>query len=403
MKRQISHTRAKYIGFAAAMVFVLSLVAALGLAPRDSESHALMAAASPTRDTAASGSQMVGMTLNLYHPDSLEPYLAALDEIADMGFNTVQIVTPIFQRDGAAPQVQVIQGPGFGPTTQQLTELFQHAKSLGLRVALMPQVNLTNPRGNEWRGKIQPPRWSAWWNSYETALNHFLDLAVQSDIDVFCVGCELLTTQKPEHLDRWRKIIAHARARFPGLLIYSTNWDSYDKPGFWDQLDAVGISGYWDLTEDAANESFPTDDELQKRWARIRSGVLSFAQSQGRPVLLTELGYPALPWALRDPWNYINTDRVLADGDAQARAYASFIRAWNELIKPPAAQNQPVQFASDGLALADPPGGDPRVAGVFFYEWDPHRRGGDHDTGYGIRGKPAYALVHGWLNAAGRP
>lgn len=114
-------------------------------------------------------------------------------------------------------------------------------------------------------------------------------------MDLFCVGCELISTQKPEHLPRWQELIAQARRRFGGRLIYSTNWDAYDKPGFWRLLDAVGVAGYWNLTLGASDPSAPTEGELAARWAQIRRRVLIFADAQNRPVLLTELGYPSLP------------------------------------------------------------------------------------------------------------
>ncbi len=329
--------------------------------------------------------QLVGMTLNLYHLADLQPARQAVDAIAALGCNSLQVVTPIFQDHGGSPIVVSRTGPGFGPTDAQLLEVLRYARSKGFITVLMPQVNFTRPRGNEWRGKLAPPRWSVWWDSYLAALDRFLTLADQADVEVFSIGCELLSTEKPEHLDHWRSVAAHARSRFDGMLVYSTNWDSYQDVGFWDRVDAIGISAYYDLTRGLIDRAQPASAELDARWTAIRRRVLTYAASQNRPVLFTELGYPSLPWALSKPWNYIASPETPADPAAQNVGYEAFIEAWGDLIIPPNARHN------------RPP--DRRVAGVLFYKWDLHANT-EADTGYGVAGKPAYQTLKRWLNAA---
>ncbi len=319
---------------------------------------------------------VLGMSINVYHAPDMAPYREAIDGIADLGCNTLQIVTPMFVENGASRRVEILVGPDRGPSRADLLDLIRHARARGLRVHLMPQVNLYAPRGNEWRGKISPDDWPGWWASYHDAMIGWADLAAASGVDLFVVGCELLSTQGPEHEHRWRSLIADCRARFRGELTYSTNWDRFDRVLFWDALDAIGISGYWDLTRGAADPTQPTAGELARRWRGIRERVLRFAEDADRPILFTEIGYPSLPWALRNPWNYLNNGAP-ARHDVQARGYRAFVAAWRDLLAPPAA---------DALA-------DPRVAGVCFYKWDIHGDGGPTDTGYGIRGKPAYEVV----------
>lgn len=316
--------------------------------------------------------QVVGMSINVYHAADMAIYRDAIDGIADLGCNAVQVVTPMFVRDGVADRVEIVVGPSRGPERGELVALLRHAELRGLRASLMPQVNLYAPRGNEWRGKISPHDWNAWWASYREALLHFLEIAREGEAEMFVVGCELLTTQTPEHERRWRELIAECRARFGGRLTYSTNWDRYDRVLFWDALDAVGISGYWDLTGGNAEA---TDDHLAARWREIRSTVVAFAEAKGRPALFTEIGYPSLPWAVKDPWNYVGD--VPADFEAQARGYRAFLAAWSDRI--------------DGRHV------DAQVAGVFFYKWDVYGDGGVKDTGYGVRGKPAYEMLRAWI------
>ena len=387
----------KALAYTAAGTFLLALIGAMiadhhlpNTHPRPSASAGAKQAtpneADPADHAAVTGrtprEQWIGAALSLYYTDRIELYHDALEQMSRAGFNAVQIVTPIFQTDGSSPRVGSEIGPGRGPSRDDIAALLSHAKKLGMATMLMPQVNFTDPRGNEWRGKLQPERWAPWWESYRETLDPFLDIAIENDADIFVVGCELLTTHQREHEARWRELIAHCRQRFTGQLTYSTTWDTYHKVTFWDALDAIGVSGYWDLTTLAQDRDHPTPDELERRWTQIKRQLLAFADTRGRPILLTEVGYPSLPWALKDPWNYVNSDHVAADPDAQARGYAAFIAAWDGTIHPPAASAP----------------GDRRSLGVFFHKWDPYHHGGPTDSGYGIAGKPAYRLLTDWLH-----
>ncbi|MEM9250741.1 MAG: hypothetical protein AAGB29_00195 [Planctomycetota bacterium] len=310
---------------------------------------------------------VLGVSINLYHLDDPAPLTAAIDRIADLGFNTLQVVTPVFQRDGAAAAPARIVARLHGPTDDTLRLALTHARQRGLTTALMMQVNFTHPRGNEWRGKLLPPDWPTWWAGYRDALAQYADLAAESNADALSVGCELLTTQQPQQADAWAETIAIARERFSGTLYYSTNWDAYASFPSWHELDVIGISGYWDLTRTAANRDRTTDAEVLDRWQRIRRELDEYATRLDMPLLVTEVGYPALPWALRDPWNYLLGDGTL-DTAAQARAYRLLAEAWA-----PALAEQ----RSTNTAPTD------RLAGLVLYEWDLYHDPATH-TGYAL-------------------
>jgi hypothetical protein len=318
----------------------------------------------------------VGFALNVHYIEQLQPHRDALEALARLGVDSVEILTPAFQQDGAADSIEIQAAPGRCPRREDLVALLQHARKLGLNTTLMPVVLFTKPRGNEWRGKISPENWQTWWDSYERMIDYFLDIAIESDVQVFTIGSELLTTER--QTPQWRRLIRRIRARFDGKLMYSTNWDHYHVPTFWQDLDYIGVSGYWDLTT-LSGQTEPTDAQLSQRWGQIRQKLMAFAVEQKRPIVLTEVGYPSVPWALKDPWNYINSDDVPSDPDTQARGYKAFLAVWDQDLS-----------RSDS---ATP------LAGMFFYEWDVYRRGGRNDTGYGVRGKPALKLIQQWLDA----
>lgn len=326
-----------------------------------------------------------GFALNLHHTDQLALYLQAIDEMAALGFNSVEILTPAFQTNGASDQIQVVAGPARGPERQQLVTLLRHAQSRGLMTCLMPVVLFTEPRGNEWRGKIHPEKWDPWWQSYSRMIDHFLSIANETGVDVFCVGSELLSTEK--QVDRWISLIRHARQRFNGKLTYSTNWDHYHVPTLWQHLDIIGISGYWDITT-LTDPAHPNLGAVIQRWRQIREKVLAFGHAQARPVMFTEIGYPSLPWGLKDPWNYTNPKGLPADHNTQAKGYQAFLEVWEDLLIYSSDRKSLGGHQNQGQPATTNP-----LAGVFFYAWDPYHAGGPDDTGYGVRGKPAMELL----------
>jgi len=355
------------------IVYVLSILGALW-APGRSHGHPPPPGVLVKSGEGLPHETLRGFALSLHYTDQLGLYMQAIDEMAALGFNCVEIATPAFQTNGASHDVRVEAGPGRGPHRWQLIQLLGYARERGLVTTLMPQILFTQPRGNEWRGKIHPEHWGPWWENYKKTIDYFLDIANEAGVDIFCVGSELLSTER--QVDRWVEMIGHVRKGFKGRLTYSTNWDHYHVPLVWQHLDLIGISGYWDMTQ-AARHTPPTPQELAQRWRGIREKLLAFAASQDRPILFTEVGYPSLPWALKDPWNYVNDAGIPSAPDAQALGYKAFLLAWEDLLI-----HQP----------------NPKhLAGVFFYAWDPYNQGGPQDSGYGVRGKPVYDILKDWL------
>lgn len=389
----------------------------------------------------ASNEPLVGFALNLHYTSQFYRYLAAVDEIADLGCNSIIVITPVWQENGESNKIQIINEPGRGPSTEQISQLLDHAKSRGLKTTLMPIVLMTDPGEKQWRGRISPTSWHEWWVSYREVINRFAQIAQQSNVDVFCVGSELLTTES--QASRWRSLIYDVRHRFTGSITYSTNWDHYEKTRFWADVDIIGVNGYWDITSkgDIATENA---QGLRENWVTIRNNVYEFAKSHDRPLLFTEIGYPSLPWALSSPWNYVADSSVPAAPQVQAAGYLAFVQAMSPVLEAKLDIALPSRFkgsreaddspgsqsvadnqtTTDQLDADDNANPDQATAptlkldsakseavvghastrgraewftGVYFYSWDPYNRGNGHDRGYGVRGKPAQNIVGDWL------
>jgi hypothetical protein len=186
---------------AAVSVYLLSLLG-LALVPAEPEtgrraklSSGTSVAGAATTSAPAPAQLMVGFALNLHHTDDPAAFIHAIDQIADLGANTVEILTPCFQEHGASEEIRVVVGPGRSPRREHLVSVLKHARARGLTTVLMPLVLFENPRGNEWRGKIQPERWDRWWRSYGQNFDYFLQIATECDVSVLSVGSELLSSE----------------------------------------------------------------------------------------------------------------------------------------------------------------------------------------------------------------
>lgn len=311
----------------------------------------------------------LGFAINCHHISDLDLYLEGVDAIAAMGANALLVVTPWYQTRVDSTEIRHL--PRRCPTEEQLLAIIRRAQQHGLRTALMPIVLLEQAGESDWRGVIQPSDWDAWWRSYDSFSEHFLNFAQRARVDLYFIGSELNSTEKD--LTRWQRVIAKARERFDGKLAYSANWDRFDQVSFWRMVEYLAVSAYFELETRGEPRSVA---ELTRGWEAIRDRLLAYAARYDRPLLISEVGYPSLSTGAAFPWNYTDSSGGTFDPDTQARAWEAFLNAWRETI--PA---------------------DDRAAGFFGYRWDPYHAGERADTGYGVRGKPAHRLIERAFNA----
>ncbi len=328
------------------------------------------AAAVPTAQTPEVSRPMLrqmpvlGFGINAHHISDLPLYLDSVDAIANLGANTLLIVTPMFQKHVDSSEVRLI--PAKCPTSVQLSAILQRARGRGLQTVLLPIVLIESPGEKDWRGVLKPQDPKAWWASYERFIDYYVEIAVANGVDVLSVGSELNGTE--HETEQWRRIIERVRQRFEGRVTYTANWDRYEAVSFWQMVDFISVSSYFELSPENPDA---TAAELTRAWRIQRNRMLRFARGEHKPLVLMEVGYPSLPWAAAHPWDYVVRDDAEVDHAAQARCYRAFFDAWTDSFLTP---------------------GSPAI-GFNCYKWDPYQRGGAGDTGYGVRGKPALAII----------
>jgi len=337
-----------------------------------------IAAARAASDTARRASIPLGfqngVVLPLYSKDKRHDYGPRLKEIHDLGAGWVSMlfVWNLDRMDGhgiAPRRDQPNWEDNRTPHDDDLVAAVRTAKSLGLRVLLLPVVLPWKPGPDDWRGNIRPANRDAFFESYARFVTRHADLAETLHVDAFSIGSELISLESkmPGDVPWWRRIAKTVRGRFSGRLTYSSNWDHYEEVGVWDELDFVGLTAYYSLTKDPQANV----EQLVEAWKPVKETLRRFSDKVRRPLVFTEVGYAALRGINTDPWNYKMDEPI--DLAVQVRCYEAFGRA----------------FADADF-----------LAGAYFFDW--FDDGGPQDTGYTPRGKPAETVLRSWLASSAK-
>jgi len=274
-------------------------------------------------------------------------------EMKKMGANWVAIVPTLYVTERADSVVAA------GPHTasdRSLRKAIRQARRQGLKVLLKPHVDMPDASPRAWLDPADPARWFA---AYGAHIERYARMAAEERCEMFSVGTELSLLTQPRHTASWRALIARTRALYPGPLTYAANWHSMAMPGFWKDLDFIGVDAYFPL---AGGSSRAALDASWKPWV-LALAVLS--KAHGKPVLFTEVGISAQKDAHLTPWAWDETGEL--DLEAQAAYMDSFVAAL---------------------------GPQPWFRGFLYWSWEPNpARTGPNDKSMSVQGKPAEAVL----------
>jgi endonuclease YncB( thermonuclease family) len=309
-----------------------------------------------------------GVSLGLFAPSADFDYTGFLDEIRDVKASHVLLTSPWAMDDWQSNELWAVAGLTAGwPTVQRVT---REALDRGLAVAYQPMIVLRAGTVEHWRGDIQPNQRWLWFRNYGRFIGRWADLARDLGVSLMSVGEELASLERDT--GAWQAIIANVRSRFGGTLTYSANWDHFDIPGFWNDLDMVGMTGFFSLT----NQDDPTVEEIVTAWRPIKERLLRFQAEVNKPILFTEIGYASQRGANQDPWDYFRFTRGGAakapDFGEQADCFAALFKTWGEA--------------------------PPDVKGMYIWNWWRHEDP-KTDFGYSVFGKPARAIIQNHYSA----
>ncbi len=301
------------------------------------------------------------MVLGIFSRTAPEYFRATVQELQDLGVNSISLIVPKVQKD--VRSTGFYDDPWITPADGSLRLAAREAHRQGMTVFLFPIVYVEKLGEGEWRGTLAPASWDEWFRNYDEMVLHYARLAAEERIEFFSVGSELCSTER--FRDRWRGLIRKVRRVYPGQITYSANWDHLDPVSFGAELDFLGMNAYYEVGKGDS----PEIDSMVARWKEIQKGVRSWrAANGGKPLVITEVGYPSRTGASRDPWNYFGEGDP--DEEEQRKCYEAFVRAWK---------------------------GETMLQGVYFYLW--WGEGGAGDKDYTPRGKSAEEVIRNWYGA----
>jgi hypothetical protein len=194
------------------------------------------------------------------------------------GVNWVTIAFAALQDTAQSTEIHWRDAPTV--TDQEVLAEIRRAKSLGLQVCLKPVVNCAD---GTWRAHINffdievppEPKWSHWWASYAEFITHFARIAQETGCEMFCVGCEMVQTDR--RADEWRRLIAEVRAVYAGVITYNCDKYQEDHVTWWDAVDVISASGYYPVGH----------------WEQQLDRIEAVVRRVGKPFLFLEAGCPS--------------------------------------------------------------------------------------------------------------
>ncbi|HEU5013815.1 MAG TPA: hypothetical protein VFT66_14940 [Roseiflexaceae bacterium] len=312
-----------------------------------------------------------GFNIAAYNQDELLQSGPILQQLAAAGANSVTFAVTWYTDSTASSQIYRRSATA---SDDSLIWAIDQARTLGLKVIIKPHIDIESD-SRSWRANINPTDVNAWFTNYTTWMAHFADIAKDHGASVLVVGSELITmsTNKANE-SHWRAMIAEVRKHFDGKLTYSANWggndfyEEWSKIPFWDALDYLGISAYFQLT----NSYNPSVTELKASWGNWKQKLYTFQQRWNRPMLFTEVGYRNMDGAANSPFDWWSNNQI--DNQEQVDCYEALFSSWANVAW---------------------------FAGSQFWHWSLHPPS-DPPTDYPVQNKPAYQTVKAWFTAGGQ-
>jgi hypothetical protein len=297
--------------------------------------------------------------------------------LRDTGSNWMGLLVTWYQQDASSNVIARHPDPNKDHTDARIRTAIRDAHSRGLQVMLKPHVDALN---GQWRGDFNPSNPAAWFQSYTQFILHYAQIAQEEGAELYCMGTEFKTISGSANRDRWVAVINAIRGAYGGPLTYAANAtfpaDEFTSVSFWDQIDIIGLDGYFTLTD----QNNPTLAQLISAWTSNRFGenivaaVQNFASSRQKPVIFTEIGYKSTDGTNREPWNFGLSGAV--DTAEQRDCYQAAFTVWSQQSS--------------------------WMRGFFWWAW-PVPPPAANDGDYNPRSKPAETVLRTWQGPGGNP
>ena len=202
----------------------------------------------------------------------------SMSKLGNLNVNWVGISFGALQATAQSTEIPFEAAPTV--TDAEVRWAIQEAQRLGLKVCLKPVVNVAD---GTWRAFIGffddevpgEPSWAQWFASYGRFILHYAAIAQEEGVEMLCIGCEMVQTDKRE--TEWRALVVDVRAVYDGLLTYNCDKYQEDRVTWWDAVDIISSSGY-----------YPQGD-----WDNQLDRIQPVVEREGKPFFFMESGCPS--------------------------------------------------------------------------------------------------------------
>lgn len=242
------------------------------------------------------------------------------EALMDIGINWVCLAFAVEQKTFASTEILFDYGKNIPDL--ELMATVKRFRDRGVKVCLKPMINCGD---GVWRALISFPDttmaeedryWSGWFAAYEAFLVHYAELAEYTGCEMFCLGCEMLGTERKE--EYWRRTIGAVRRVYRGALVYNTNHGKEETAAWYDAIDYLGTSAYYPV------ERVPgaSREEMAAEWEKIGERLENVSRRLGKKIIFMEIGCRSALGCAMMPWDFTHRDFPYSE-EEQANFYES--------------------------------------------------------------------------------
>ena len=249
-------------------------------------------------------------------------------ELIKTNIEWVQILPYFYQESETTKEIRSVKELGvWSRRDSSFIKSIQNLHAENIRVQLKPHLWL----GSGWRSNINfenEEDWNTWFESYKKTMLHYAMMAEKTNVELYCIGTELRSSVKHQP-EKWNDLIKEIKKIYSGKLTYAANWDDdSDAIGFWNELDYIGIQGYFPLTK----ESNPSLESIQKGWQSHKDMLQKLSEKHQKKILFTEVGYRPDANATKKPWEWGSIFGSLFKKKSNKTQYLAFEALYLSLI-----------------------------------------------------------------------
>lgn len=243
--------------------------------------------------------------------------------LIDTGINWVCLAFPVNQKQYNS--TEIFFDYRFNVPDLEIISTIKRFHNKNIKVCLKPMINCSD---GIWRALINFPDetmfnedsyWRKWFDCYQAFLEHYAEIAEYTECEMFCLGCEMLGTERKE--EYWRETIAKVRKIYNGPLVYNTNHGKEEVAKWYDAIDYLGTSAYYPV-EKAPGASV---EEMTAEWKKIAENLAVVSKKIGKKIIFMEIGCRSALGCAQMPWDFTHKEFPFSE-DEQANFYESSIK-----------------------------------------------------------------------------